>query len=91
MMHGTDPTNSGSFPPTQTTVLFLEADGTGTVGADEVAVTFLEDKFGLDKVTVQAASAAVTGDELAYGLLVLSSTPGSVSYTHLTLPTNREV
>ncbi len=77
MMHGTDPTNSGSFPPTQTTVLFLEADGTGTVGADEVAVTFLEDKFGLDKVTVQAASAAVTGDELAYGLLVLSSTPGS--------------
>ena len=77
MIHGTDPTNGSSFPATQTTVLFLDANGTGTFGSDEVAVALLEDKFGLDKVTVQSAGATVTGDELAYDLLVLSSTPGS--------------
>lgn len=76
-MHGTDPTNPGSFPATQTTVLFLEANGSGTVGADEVAVALLQDKFGLDKVTVQSASATATGDELAFDLLVISSTPDS--------------
>jgi hypothetical protein len=32
----------------------------------------LQDKFGLDKVTVTAASAVVTGDETAFDLLVLS-------------------
>ena len=31
------------------------------------------------------------GQQVAHGLLILSIASGSVSYTHLTLPTNREV
>jgi len=77
LIHGTDPTQAASQPNSTLSVLFLDGDGSGTMGADEIAVGLLQDKFGLDKVTVTAASAVVTGDETAFDLLVLSSTPGS--------------
>ncbi len=76
-IHNTDPTDANSQSSSNLTVLFLDADGSGTQGADEVAVTLLEDKFGIDKVTISAASTITTGDELSFGLLVMSSTPSS--------------
>ncbi|YCM42070.1 hypothetical protein V2O64_12235 [Verrucomicrobiaceae bacterium 227] len=75
--HGTDPSNAASFPAVNFKILFMDADGSGTFGADEVAVKLLEDKFGLDKVTVAQASTILPGDETAYDLLVTSSTPSS--------------
>ena len=76
--HGTDPSDAGSFPIVEEDLLFIEANGGGINGADEVAVRLLEDKFGIvGRITVAAASSINTGDELAYDLLVISSTPGS--------------
>ena len=78
LYHGTNPTDGGSIPTTDFDVLFMEANGTGMIGADEFAIHFLQDKFGIaGKVIVAQASTILTGDELAYDLLVTSSTPGS--------------
>ena len=76
--HGTDPNDAGSVPVVDDDVLFIEANGGGVNGADEFAVRLLEDKFGIvGRITVAAANSINTGDELAYDLLVISSTPGS--------------
>lgn len=79
--HGTDPSDGNSFPPTEKTVLFLAAGdagaGLGTIGADEVAVELLEDKFGIDKVTIENSTLFVPGSEVGFDLMLFSSTPGS--------------
>jgi len=83
-LHGTDPTDDNSFPVINQTVLFLAASNDtielGTWGADEVALELLEDKFGIDKVTIQTANTVLPGDELAFDVVVFSSTPGSGDY-----------
>jgi hypothetical protein len=77
LIHGTDPNQANSEPSTTITVLFIGGNAEGTAGADPVAVTLLEDKFGFDKVTVDAAANIAAGGELSFDLLVISSTPGS--------------
>jgi hypothetical protein len=77
LIHGTDPNKAASEPRVVTEVLFLDGDGSGTLGADEVAVSLLQDKYGISRVSVRAAVEVLAGTELAYDLLVLSSTPGS--------------
>ena len=77
LIHGTDPNQANSEPSATTTVLFIGGNAEGTAGADPVAVTLLEDKFGIDKVTVDAAANIAAGGELGFDLLVISSTPGS--------------
>jgi hypothetical protein len=77
LIHGTDPNQANSAPSSTTTVLFIGGNAEGTAGADEVAVALLEDKFGLDKVTVDVAANIAAGSEEAFDLLVISSTPGS--------------
>lgn len=76
-LHRTDPSSAASQPALTTEVLLLDSDGSGSLGADRAAIELLEDKFGISQVTVRAAAAVLPGDEEAYDLLVLSSTPGS--------------
>ena len=77
LIHGTDPNQANSAPPSNVSVLFVGGNVKGTAGADEVAIALLEDKFGLDKVTVNSAANIAAGSEQAYDLLVTSSTPDS--------------
>lgn len=77
LIHGTDPTDSGSEPMASAEILFLGGNAVGTAGADEIAVALLEDKFGISRVTVNSAELVLAGDEVDFDLLVISSTPGS--------------
>lgn len=77
LIHGTDPNQANSAPPSNFSVLFVGGNVEGTAGADEVAIALLEDKFGLDKVTVNSAANIAAGSEQGYDLLVTSSTPDS--------------
>lgn len=77
LLHGTDPTNPDSQPALNREILLLDGNGTGAMGADQVAIALLEDKFGISQVTVREAATVLPGDETAFDLLVLSSTPGS--------------
>lgn len=75
LIHGTDPNQANSAPPSNISVLFVGGNVQGTAGADEVAVALLENKFGLDKVTVDSAANIAAGGEQVFDLLVTSSTP----------------
>ena len=58
-------------------ILFIGGEADATQGADAAVNTFLETTFGAASVTYQQASATNPGDESAFDVLVISSTPGS--------------
>jgi len=59
------------------TVLFIGGSATPTAGADASVMTYLQTRYGAGNVTYQQASATSAGDELAFDVLVASSTPSS--------------
>ena len=62
-----------------TTILMVGGQAGPTQGADPAVFEFLEDRYGIGNVTYLQGSASATGDELAFDLLVISSTLGSGS------------
>lgn len=62
-----------------TTILMVGGEAGPTQGADPAVFAFLEDRYGIGNVTYLQGSASATGDELAFDLLVISSTLGSGS------------
>jgi len=74
---GTDPTDPGSKPQSNVTLLFIGGQAGPTQGADAAVMAYLQDRYGDANVTYQQAGATAAGDENAFGVLVISSTPGS--------------
>lgn len=60
-----------------TDILFIGSQADATQGADAAVNAFLQETFGAANVTYQQASATNAGDESAFDVLVISSTPGS--------------
>lgn len=74
----TDPTDANDFPVSSgTSILFIGGQAGPTQGADPAVMAFLEDRYGVQNITYQQAGATNAGDESAFALLVISSTPGS--------------
>ena len=77
---GTNPTDPSSKPELGTRMLFVGgAGGDPTTGADQVVMDFLVERYGEQNIDYMGADEVQTGDELAYGVLILSSTFGSGS------------
>ena len=74
---GSDPTNPASNPGVRVNILFIGGQAGPTQGADATVMTFLEDRYGAENVTYKQASQTAAGEENAFGVLVISSTPGS--------------
>ena len=62
-----------------TDVLFVGGAASATQGADGAVMGFLEGRYGAANVTYMQASAASSGDETPFDVLVISSTLGSGS------------
>ena len=74
----TNPTDKNSVPAAIQRILFLgAAPDEPTSGADQTVMDFLTDRYGEPNIDYMSSSDADTGDELAYGVLILSSTFGS--------------
>ena len=73
---GFNPTAAPSHPP-EVRCLFIGADPAATFGADGAVLTYLETRYGSGNITYNQASAVVAGDETAFDLLVISSSPAS--------------
>jgi hypothetical protein len=75
---GTDPTDKNSVPEVAQRILFLGAAADEpTAGADQEVMDFLIERYGEPNIDYMSSGDADTGDELAYGTLILSSTFGS--------------
>jgi hypothetical protein len=73
-----DPTDINSVPASGgISILFIGGQAGPTQGADGAVMTYLQDRYGPLSVTYQAANATPAGDENAYDVLIISSTPGS--------------
>ena len=79
-LHSTDPNNAASIPGTGLQILYIGGNANGNQAADDEVIAFLGERYGLDSVTYQQATASNAGDEDGFDLLILSSTPGSVDF-----------
>jgi len=79
LAEGSNPTDPDDAPEVGLTILFLGNAAGPTAGADGAIMTFLQDSYGTQNVTYMQSSVAQTGDELGFGVLLLSSTFGSGS------------
>jgi hypothetical protein len=73
---GFNPTAAPSHPP-EVRCLFIGANPAATFGADGAVLTYIETRYGSGNITYNQASAVVAGDETAFDLLVISSSPAS--------------
>ncbi len=74
---GTDPTDSASAPAVGQRLLFVGANPDPSHTGDPAAMAFFQERYGELAVDYVQASAVQPGDELEYGVLILSSSPGS--------------
>lgn len=74
---GTDPTDAASAPAVSHRLLFAGANADPSHSGDPAAMAFFQERYGELAVDYVQASALQPGDELEYGVLILSSSPGS--------------